>query len=352
MIICVPSWHSSYGGPVVSNGCLIELLRHHHQILLITILPKNNSEFGYPIHKSITTCSIFKFLFSKDKYLVYKRDKIVLCNGLWSLSTFVFILLSRFSRFRLFIHPRGMLQSYRLRSMKKLLVFSIYKIFLSRTSTFLASSSDEYNDIRFHLKHSRIKVLPNYLYLQNVSISRSKYTDSSRKSLLFFSRISKKKNLDLLINAWRRSGLRKNWNLNVCGGIDSSSGITADLFEKALSDHVFYFGHINSQDKGRFYETSHAFILPTSHENFGNSILEALSYGLPVLTTNRTPWTCIQDHRCGLIFEPNTDDILYSLEMLSEISDEHLFDMAQSSLSLSSKFEISAHSDTILRTFS
>ena len=89
--------------------------------------------------------------------------------------------------------------------------------------------------------------------------------------------------------------MRKNWDLNICGGIESGSGITSELLKDAECYDVFYHGHINSKYKSQFYNASHAFILPTSHENFGNSILEALSYGLPVLTTNRTPWTCVQD---------------------------------------------------------
>ena len=38
-------------------------------------------------------------------------------------------------------------------------------------------------------------------------------------------------------------------------------------------------------------------ILPTQNENFGMVILEALSRGLLILTTNETPWNIIQEKK-------------------------------------------------------
>ena len=41
--------------------------------------------------------------------------------------------------------------------------------------------------------------------------------------------------------------------------------------------------------------------MPTISENFGLVILESLSRGLPVLTTNETPWENIQTDNAGWI---------------------------------------------------
>ena len=42
--------------------------------------------------------------------------------------------------------------------------------------------------------------------------------------------------------------------------------------------------------KEEIFLNSDCFLLPSKSENFGMSIVEALSYGVPVLTTEETPW--------------------------------------------------------------
>ena len=55
--------------------------------------------------------------------------------------------------------------------------------------------------------------------------------------------------------------------------------------------------------KKKIFENADGFILPSKSENFGISIGEALSYGLPVLTTFETPWKIINDYKAGYVFD-------------------------------------------------
>ena len=61
-----------------------------------------------------------------------------------------------------------------------------------------------------------------------------------------------------------------------------------------LSDQVAYHGSVVGQKKVEFFEKAHAFILPTNYlwEGQPLSIIEALSFGVPVITT---PYRAIPD---------------------------------------------------------
>lgn len=43
----------------------------------------------------------------------------------------------------------------------------------------------------------------------------------------------------------------------------------------------------------------HFFILPTFHENFGHVIYEALSFGIPVIISDQTPWRNLEEQSVG-----------------------------------------------------
>jgi glycosyltransferase involved in cell wall biosynthesis len=53
---------------------------------------------------------------------------------------------------------------------------------------------------------------------------------------------------------------------------------------------VSYKGDVPHQELQSLWSQYHVMLMPTLGENFGHSIFEALSAGLPVIISNRTPW--------------------------------------------------------------
>ena len=78
------------------------------------------------------------------------------------------------------------------------------------------------------------------------------------------------------------------------------------------------------------YEKMHAvlqeydlMLMPTLGENFGHSIIEALSAGLPVIISNRTPWKNLMDEGVGADLPlENESEFLRQLERYQAM-DEH-----------------------------
>jgi glycosyltransferase involved in cell wall biosynthesis len=66
---------------------------------------------------------------------------------------------------------------------------------------------------------------------------------------------------------------------------------------------VRYNGDVQPQLVQEVLQTGNVFILPSKSENFGHAIIEALSAGLPVISSHAIPWQQLEDQQAGI----NTD---------------------------------------------
>ena len=60
-----------------------------------------------------------------------------------------------------------------------------------------------------------------------------------------------------------------------------------------------YLGAVSPAEVREIFRSSHLFVFPTHGENFGHVIVEALSSGCPVLTTDQTPWVDLEAGGAG-----------------------------------------------------
>lgn len=87
--------------------------------------------------------------------------------------------------------------------------------------------------------------------------------------------------------------------------------------ENKLNDKVTFHGFVNGEQKKELFENSHLLCFPTRYKNeaFPLTILEAFSYGLPVLTTNEGSIPFIVDEKSGQICK-NLENLYNSLEYI------------------------------------
>ena len=86
--------------------------------------------------------------------------------------------------------------------------------------------------------------------------------------------------------------------------------------------------------KESLYREASLFVLPSSSENFGIVVPEALSYGLPVLTTTRTPWSELPKRGCGWWVDPTPASLAAALEDATAMPAERLHLMGRQGRSL------------------
>jgi glycosyltransferase involved in cell wall biosynthesis len=64
------------------------------------------------------------------------------------------------------------------------------------------------------------------------------------------------------------------------------------------------------------------FIMPSKSENFGHAIVEALHAGLPVITSNFTPWHQLELQQAGFNLPADANEIGKAISYFAEMSDE------------------------------
>ncbi|OOZ40373.1 glycosyl transferase [Solemya pervernicosa gill symbiont] len=72
--------------------------------------------------------------------------------------------------------------------------------------------------------------------------------------------------------------------LTIVGQGQTESMLRTLAVELGIEDRVLFAGF--HEDPSPFYATANLFVLSSDHEGFGNVIVEALSFGLPVVSTN------------------------------------------------------------------
>lgn len=63
-------------------------------------------------------------------------------------------------------------------------------------------------------------------------------------------------------------------------------------------------------------------IMPSKSENFGHSIIEALSAGLPVITSRHTPWNGLELAKAGINADQTEDAITAAIRLFANMDDE------------------------------
>lgn len=170
---------------------------------------------------------------------------------------------------------------------------------LRQVTRWQASNADEAETIRHLLPDASIHVAPN---LQPRSLPQvdlgPRPLDPVR--LVFFSRIARKKNLHLALDALAESSIDA--VLDIYGSTED-----ADYWREcqdrmaALPPTIqaSYHGTLHPADVASTLSRYHGLLLPTAGENYGHVIWEALYAGCLPLISDRTPWHDLEAHGIG-----------------------------------------------------
>jgi glycosyltransferase involved in cell wall biosynthesis len=101
-----------------------------------------------------------------------------------------------------------------------------------------------------------------------------------------------------------------------------------DIVNKENISHiVHHHGFVSGEQKENLFKEADIFIYPTKDDAFPLVLIEALSYGLPILSSNEGGISSILDDKCGYIFEKNAkiSNILNNYKKNSHFMDVALY---------------------------
>jgi len=123
----------------------------------------------------------------------------------------------------------------------------------------------------------------------------------------------------------------KGWRMVVAGPDEGGHRtVVEQAVQKAGLEKSFIFvGPVAGAAKEKLYREADLFILPTFTENFGMVVAEALSYGVPVITTKGAPWEGLIDHCCGWWVDVGVEPLAEAIQAAVAMTDTERQEMGK-----------------------
>lgn len=314
------------GGPVRSLGNLLPALQRHIRVAVITLdrdlgerqpLPSINSN-RWQTRAGVSVLYLSAGLLWLPRFinaLFRVRAPVLYLNSFfdWRFSILV-LLLRRFGVFgdrKVVLAPRGEFSSgaLALKPRKKRFYLACFRrLEMGRGLVWHATSPLEAEDIRREFGGAiEVVIAPNFpdvRLLDAPGTSCGKV--AGRLSVVYLSRITPKKNLAAAIEALL--SVKEEITFSVYGPIGDRSYWDRCLsLASKLPDNVQfqYLGAVEHSGVQDVLAKAELFVLPTLGENYGHAVVEALLCGCPVLISDQTPWSELEERGAGWCTAPH-----------------------------------------------
>ncbi len=158
------------------------------------------------------------------------------------------------------------------------------------------------------LNKEKIKIYPRGVDIDFFKPQKQKTT--LNKTLLYVGRVSKEKNLHLLLSVFKKlSEQYPDLKLKIAG-----DGPYREEMEEALNGfNAEFVGYTQGQNLVDIYSNADLFVFPSTTDTFGNVVLEAQACGTPVVVTDEGgPVENIISNETGVVVKGGDENALYN----------------------------------------
>ncbi len=151
--------------------------------------------------------------------------------------------------------------------------------------------------------------------------------------------IEPRKNYRLLLKAYAKMVHEENEKRHLViagGGGWLEDDIQEEVKRLGISHQTFFLGYVSDEDLAPLYSSCFGFVYPSCYEGFGLPVLEAMSCGAPVITSNVTSLPEVAGDAALYIDPASSDSLFIAMKTLNNagLRDE----MKQKSFQQSAKF--------------
>jgi len=178
---------------------------------------------------------------------------------------------------------------------------------------------------KYGLPKAKLTIVPNATDHQISKTAKQLPSHSLR--LLFVGRLSFQKNIPFLLESLSLYAklYDKKFHLKIVGDGDLKENLRNDILKFGLKKLVSLEGQFNGKMLEKIYRDSDIFLLSSTHESFALVLIEAMSKGLPIISTDITAVKNVVRHlKNGLLVKQNTLKFANALHKLS--SNRYLYE--------------------------
>ena len=137
------------------------------------------------------------------------------------------------------------------------------------------------------------------------------------KIILSVGAIQKRKNIARLVEAF--AAVDDSWTLVLAGSSGyEAAEILAQIEQSPAHQRIVLPGYVTPADLAKWYAQASIFAFPSLDEGFGMPLLEAMSAGIPIVTSNRSALPEVAGDAALLVDPTSTDAIAGALRSLTE----------------------------------
>lgn len=238
------------------------------------------------LERIIRKSNILRFIFSLFYYFKVPLHSYIIIDNFCFLDFVIPIFVNKILRKHLYCVIVHHLIKYERPS--RLRIF-FEKCIIKNADTIIAvSKSTEEEILKMNKEGKKVYLLPPGLD----EITEKKWEineNNNEKYILFVGKVEERKGVLCLIKAINEIKNDK-IKLNIVGEFDNNSGylkkINGFIEKNYLKGRINFCGFVKREELKKYYLNSTIFVLPTLWEGYGIVIAEALSYGIPIISTD------------------------------------------------------------------
>lgn len=350
------------GGPIKTIMGMVESMGEEYEFYIVTRDRDFKDDQPYPniqVNSWNTVGKAKIYYISPDKFTFRNLYRlmagisydVLYLNSFFSFRATILPILVRLlshTKKPVVLAPRGEFSpgALKIKFLKKIIYIKIFALsMIGRRFIFQASSSNEAENISTNLGKKvpltntiikNIFVVPDVTIGSHLLIGKSEYEGCLR--IVFLSRISKKKNLDYLLNLLRYVSCELIINIY---GPQEDPKYWQDCQEliTMLPSNIsaFYGGEVAPENVPAIFADHDLFVFPTRGENFGHVIFESLSVGTPVILSDQTPWERDPDGAVEIIPLSQPKEYVAAIERWASFNRDQLHQRRQAALDYANK---------------